>query len=90
MSDLSAELGSLLFAADLSDIDRGWLLQTPVSDACFAEATNLIARCPEHTLRTLVALHLTIAPDLGVSVLATADVVMADAAASMNLQVARL
>lgn len=89
MGDLSAELESLLFAALLSDIDRGWLLQTPVSDARFAEATNLIARYPEHPLRTLDALHLTMAADLGVSVLATADGVMADAAVSLGLQVAR-
>lgn len=89
MGDLSAELESLLFAALLSDIDRGWLLQTPVSDARFAEATTLIARYPEHPLRTLDALHLTMAADLGVSVLATADGVMADAAVSLGLQVAR-
>lgn len=89
MGDLSVELESLLFAALLSDIDRGWLLQAPVSDARFAEATNLIARYPEHPLRTLDALHLTVAADLGVSVLATADGVMADAAASMGFQVAR-
>ena len=89
MGDLSVELESLLFAALLSDIDRGWLLQTPVGDARFAEATNLIARYPEHPLRTLDALHLTVAADLGVSVLATADGVQANAAASMGFQVAR-
>ena len=58
MGDLSVELESLLFAALLSDIDRGWLLQVPVGDARFAEATNLIARYPDHPLRTLDALHL--------------------------------
>ena len=89
MGDLSVELESLLFAALLSDIDRGWLLQVPVGDARFAEATNLIARYPDHPLRTLDALHLTVAADLGVSVLATADRVMANAAASMDFQVAR-
>ena len=89
MGDLSVELESLLFAALLSDIDRGWLLQVPVGDARFAEATNLIARYPDHPLRTLDALNLTVAADLGVSVLATADRVMANAAASMGFQVAR-
>ena len=89
MGDLSVELESLLFAALLSDIDRGWLLQVPVGDARFAEATNLIARYPDHPLRTLDALHLTVAADLGVSVLATADRVMVDTAASMGFQVAR-
>jgi hypothetical protein len=48
MSDLSVQLESLLFAAPLGDIDRGWLLRTVVDDARFAEATNLIARYPEY------------------------------------------
>jgi hypothetical protein len=74
MGDLSVELESLLFAALLGDIDRGWLLRTAVGEARFAEATNLIARHPEHPLRTLDALHLTVA---------------ADAAASMGFQVVR-
>jgi predicted nucleic acid-binding protein len=89
MGDLSVELESLLFAALLGDIDRGWLLRTAVSDARFAEATYLIARYPEHPLRTLDALHLTVAADLAVSIVATADGVMADAALSMGLQVVR-
>jgi len=87
MGDLSVELESVLFAALLDDIDRGWLQRYPLDDARFAEATNLIARYPEHPLRTLDALHLTVAADLAVSIVATADGVMADAALSMGLQV---
>jgi predicted nucleic acid-binding protein len=89
MGDLSVELESVLFAALLDDIDRGWLQRYPLHDARFAEATNLIARYPEHPLRTLDALHLTVAADLAVSMIATADGVMADAALSMGLQVER-
>jgi uncharacterized protein len=89
MGDLSVELESVLFAAVLEDIDRGWLQRYPLDDARFAEATNLIARYPEHPLRTLDALHLTVAADLAVSIVATADGVMADAALSMGLQVVR-
>ena len=89
MGDISAELESVLFAALLDDIDRGWLQRYPLDDARFAEATNLIARYPEHPLRTLDALHLTVAADLAVSIVATADGVMADAALSMGLQVVR-
>jgi predicted nucleic acid-binding protein len=89
MGDLSVELESVLFAALLNDIDRGWLQRYPLDDARFAEATNLIARYPEHPLRTLDALHLTVAADLAVSIVATADGVMADAALSMGLQVVR-
>ena len=89
MGDLSVELESVLFAALLDDIDRGWLQRYPLDDARFAEATNLIARYPEHPLRTLDALHLMVAADLAVSIVATADGVMADAALSMGLQVVR-
>ena len=89
MGDLSVELESVLFAALVDDMDRGWLQRYPLDDARFAEATNLIARYPEHPLRTLDALHLTMAADLGVSILATADGVMADAAMSMGMQVVR-
>jgi uncharacterized protein len=89
MGDLSVELESVLFAALLDDIDRGWLQRYPLDDARFAEATNLIARYPEYPLRTLDALHLTMAADLGVSILATADGVMADAAMGMGMQVVR-
>jgi len=89
MGDLSVELESVLFAALLDDIDRGWLQRYPLDDARFAEATNLIARYPEHPLRTLDALHLTVAADLAVSIVATADGVMADAALGMGLQVVR-
>ena len=89
IGDLSVELESVLFAALLEDIDRGWLQRYPLDDARFAEATNLIARYPEHPLRTLDALHLTVAADLAVSIVATADGVMADAALSMGLQVVR-
>ena len=48
-----------------------------------------LQRYPEHPLHTLDALHLTLAADLAVSMLATADGVMADAAVSMGLQVVR-
>jgi len=89
MADLSVELESLLLAAFLEDIDRGWLQRIAVDDSRFAEAANLITRYPEHPLRTLDALQLTLAVHAGVSILATADGVMADAAASMGLEVAR-
>lgn len=89
MGALSVQLESVLFAALLDDIDRGWLQRYPLDDARFAEATTLIARYPEHPLRTLDALHPAVAVDLGISMLATADGVMADGAVSMGLQVVR-
>lgn len=89
MGDLSAELESLLFAAFLGDIFRGWLQRYPFDDARFAEASNLIARYSEQPLRTLDALHLTLAAQAGIPKLATADAVMAQTASLMRFAVER-
>ncbi|UHD16907.1 type II toxin-antitoxin system VapC family toxin [Thiocapsa bogorovii] len=87
MGELSAELESVLYAAFLDDIARGWLQDHPVNDVCFDQAVNLMTRYPEHPLRTLDALHLALANHLAVEVLATADCVMAEAASAMGLTV---
>lgn len=87
MGDLTAELESVLFSAFVQDIERGWLQMVPVDDARYAEASNLMARHPEHALQTLDALHLVLAVHTGVSLLATADGVMAGAARGMGLKV---
>jgi predicted nucleic acid-binding protein len=89
MNDVSVDLEHQLFAAFLEDIDRGWLQRYPLGDARFSEATNLIARYPEHGLRSLDALHLTVAAQAGISMLATTDAVMAAAGLSMGFEVAR-
>jgi len=89
MGDVSVELENQLFAAFLEDIDRGWLQRYPLDDARYSEATNLIARYPEHSLRSLDALHLTVAAQAGIPILATADAVMAAAGLSMGFQIAR-
>lgn len=86
---MSHELESVVYAAFLGDIAQGWLQLYPVEDARFDEAANLIARYPEHPLRTLDALHLAIALQAQADEVATADSVMADAAASLGLAVAR-
>jgi predicted nucleic acid-binding protein len=89
MGELPVELETLLFAAFLEDIDRGWLQHYTMDDARFAEATNLIVRYPEHPLRTLDALHLSLAAHAGITMLATADAVMANAATSLDFEVVR-
>lgn len=89
MGELSAELESVLYAAFLDDIARGWLQDHPVTDTCFDEAVNLTTRYPEHPLRTLDALHLALVNQLGIETVATADTVMADAASTMGLAVRR-
>lgn len=89
MGDLTVELENVLVAAFLEDIDRGWLQRYPLDDARFSEAANLIARYPEQPLRSLDALHLTVAAQAGISMLATADAVMAAAGLSMGFEVTR-
>ncbi len=87
MGDFDAGLEAILFSALLDDIASGALLLQPVDDARFDDAVNLIGRYPEHPLRTLDALHLSVARHLGLETLATADAVMADAARSMGFSV---
>jgi len=89
MEELTVEWESVLFAAFLEDIDRGWLQRYPIDDMRFDETTRLITRYPEHPLRTLDALHLTLAMHVGIGELATADAVMANAATRMGFEVAR-
>ncbi|MFP4280163.1 MAG: type II toxin-antitoxin system VapC family toxin [Halochromatium sp.] len=89
MGALSHELESVVYAAFLNDIAQGWLQLYPVEDARFDEAANLIARYPEHPLRTLDALHLAIALQAETDALATADSVMADTAIALDLEVVR-
>ncbi len=86
MGDLDARLESVLFAAFLEDIDRGWLQLYPVDDARFAEAANLISRLAKHPLRTLDALHLAQALHSNTPTIATADQIMAKAAKTLHLQ----
>lgn len=89
LGDFDAALEALLHSAFLDDIGSGALLLHPVDDARFDDAVHLMGRYPEHPLRTLDALHLALARALGLDALATADAVMADAAASMGFTVAR-
>lgn len=89
MGELSTELESEIFAVFQEDISCGWLQHYPVEEARFAEATNLIGRYPNHPLRTLDALHLAQAVSTGIRQIATADEVMAKAARSIGLEVAK-
>ena len=89
MGNLTVELESVLFAAFLEDIDRGWLQRHPVNEVHFDEATHLIVRYAEHPLRTLDALHLALATHIGITILATADIVMFNTATTMGFEVVR-
>jgi predicted nucleic acid-binding protein len=78
-----------VFATFEGDIRQGHLIQYPVDDHLVAGAPSLITSLPDHSLRSLDALHLSIALNIGAEVLATADLVMAAAAEALALRVAR-
>lgn len=71
------------------DIQDGHLLHYEVKNQQILNAKLMIESLPTVALRTLDALHLTIAHDIGVAILATADVVMAEAATMLEFKVVR-
>lgn len=85
--DAAVEAG--VFAQFESDLAHGFLLVRPLEEGHAAAAVRLISRLQSHALRTLDAIHLAIAEDAGVKELATADRMMADAAAELGLRVIR-
>ena len=78
-----------LYAKFQQDIHDGHLLHYPVADRQILNAELMIESLPTFALRTLDALHLTIARDIGVAILATADSVMAKAATMLELEIVR-
>lgn len=73
----------------LNDIRDGALVLHAVSDSHYAAAYALIESLPTKPLRSLDALHLAIAREIGASDFATADKIQADAAAALGLTVHR-
>lgn len=87
--ELSAELEQKVFATLQDDIVQGFLIQNSVDDEGVASALSLLTLLASHPLRTLDALHLSIARRLGAERLATADRVMISAAQALGLEVIR-
>jgi predicted nucleic acid-binding protein len=76
-----------VFAQFQEDIRAGQLLRYDVADDHFINAQLLIERLPSVALRTMDALHLSIARGIGVKLLATADIVMGKAARLLDMEV---
>jgi predicted nucleic acid-binding protein len=87
--ELSTELEQKVFAILQDDIAQGFLIQHSVDDEGVISALSLLAMLASHPLRTLDALHLSIARRLGAERLATADRVMITAAQALGLEVIR-
>ncbi len=85
--EITDEHETLAFSVFREDVDRGFLFLQPIEDRHVTAAVHLIDRLSDHSLRTLDAIHLSVASDLRAERLMTADAVMAEAgeAAGMDL-----
>ena len=87
MQLLSGEQVQELYAIFQQDCRDGHLLHFPVTDQNVINAELMIERLPTLALRTLDALHLSIAHDNSAKTLATADKIMAQAAQQLDIKV---
>jgi predicted nucleic acid-binding protein len=76
-----------LYAIFQQDCQDGHLLHFPVTDQHILNAALMIESLPTVALRTLDALHLSIAHDISATIMATADKVMAQAAQLIGIEV---
>lgn len=87
MQELSPELETQIFATFLEDINQRHLALLPVADNHLESSSHLISMLPTLSLRTLDALHLSIAQHHGLQRIATADTLFAKAAEALGFQV---
>jgi hypothetical protein len=84
--EITATVEEAAFARFPEDVDRADLLLQPLEDRTLGAALALIGRLAPCPLRTLDAIHLSIALGIETERLATADGVMAEAAAALGLE----
>jgi predicted nucleic acid-binding protein len=87
MQEFDTNVEAQIYATFLDDISQAHLLALKVEDKHLESAANLITMLPEHTLRTLDALHLAIAQHHGLERIATADALFAKAAEALGFSV---
>lgn len=87
--EITKGVESRVFSSFEQDIRAGFLQVHPVADEHLVAALDLITRLGRWPLRTLDALHLTIAQVIHARQLATADRVMATSGKALGLQVVR-
>lgn len=76
-----------LYAKFRQDIEYTHLILYPIEDQHILNASLMIESLPSVSLRTLDALHLTIANDIPVDIIATADKVMWETARLLDFEV---
>jgi hypothetical protein len=87
--NIDTKMETRLFAAFEEDIRQKFLICHPLPVGITAGAVNLLSVFTDVSLRTLDALHLTIAKEIQAEILATADRVMAAGAKAMGFQVVK-
>ena len=87
--EITVMLESVIFATFQEDIRRRFLICHPFPAELAAGAVNLMAILGNIPVRSLDAMHLVIAKEIGADVLVTADKVMADAAKAFEFEVVR-
>lgn len=85
--EIDGRMEARLLAAFENDIRAGFLEVHPLEDSHALRAAGILKRLRAHPLRTLDALHLAIAQDLGCRQIATADRIMAAAATALGMEV---
>jgi len=88
-AEIDAGIQRRVLATFEADLRAGFLSVHPLEDAHVLRAVDLVSRLRSHPLRSLDALHLAVTLDLGCPAIATADRILADAAAALGLEVAR-
>jgi hypothetical protein len=78
-----------IFATFQEDVRRRSLICHPFPAGLAAGAVNLMAFLSDIPVRTLDAMHLVIAKEIGADLLATADLIMAEAVEALSLKVMR-
>ncbi|HIJ87719.1 MAG TPA: type II toxin-antitoxin system VapC family toxin [Desulfuromonadales bacterium] len=87
--DITVMLEAEIFATFQEDMRRKVLICHPFPAELAAGAVNLMSILGNIPVRSLDAMHLVIAKEIGADVLVTADKVMADAATAYEFEVVR-
>jgi predicted nucleic acid-binding protein len=76
-----------IYAKFKQDVEDAHLIHYPIDNRHIINASLMIESLPSVPLRTLDALHLTVARDIPADIIATADTVMTEAAQLLNFKV---
>ncbi len=87
--EISPAVESQVYGRFQQDVRQGHLRVLPLEDEHAQAAIEIMESLPDHSLRTLDALHLALIRSSGLAILATADRVMATAAEAMGLTVTK-